>query len=120
MTEHATGSRAAKMRALLQRFYELGYNESQADHRPIEVSLIEANEALAELSDAASEFEVASLQRGRVATWIKLKFAEPTSDNEFYRRVWGDEYLRVVQQLWTDAVHSGLLWRLFNGEEPRG
>jgi hypothetical protein len=47
-----TPDRAARMQALLQRFYELGYNESQADHQPIEVSLIEANEALAELGDA--------------------------------------------------------------------
>jgi hypothetical protein len=111
----ATSNHAAIKAAVLEVWESPEFDAVNDD----EGAAMVADAVLALPQRAVTEFEIASLQRGRVATWIKLKFAEPTSDNEFYRRVWGDEYPRIVQQLWTDAVHSGLLWRLFNGEEPR-
>jgi hypothetical protein len=54
-----------------------------------------------------------------VAKWLEIKFLQENHDTEAYRRALGEDYERLTMQLQYDAMHSSLLGRLLNGEEPR-
>jgi hypothetical protein len=64
------------------------------------------------------DWEEVTRLRGCVERWLRIKFEQDGMDTELYRRALGDDYERVVLQLRNDALHSGLLMRLFQGEEP--
>lgn len=66
-----------------------------------------------------TNWEEVTRLHGIVARWLEIKFAQDNLDTKLYRDSLGDNYDRVIQQLKNDALHSSLLMRLFQGEEPR-
>jgi hypothetical protein len=68
-------------------------------------------------------------KRSIVARWLKIKADQPSERQDFQtllgivsdeRSDYEERLRRLLRQLNADALHSSLLWRLFDGEEPRG